>query len=54
MAEPENRKETGGNRDKTGRFTKGKSGNPGGRPKKPEVIEGNMKALEMSLKEVQG
>ena len=39
MAEPENRKETGGNRDKTGRFTKGKSGNPGGRPKKPEVIE---------------
>lgn len=27
------------NRDKTGRFTKGQSGNPGGRPKKPVELE---------------
>lgn len=27
------------NRDESGRFTKGQSGNPNGRPKKPEVIE---------------
>ena len=32
MAEPENIK-------KTGQFKKGQSGNPGGRPKKPEIIE---------------
>lgn len=27
------------NRDKTGRFVKGKSGNPGGRPKVPEPFK---------------
>ena len=27
------------NRDKTGRFVKGQSGNPGGRPKKPLELE---------------
>lgn len=27
------------NRDKAGRFTKGQSGNPGGRPKKPLELE---------------
>ena len=28
-----------GNRDGAGRFVKGQSGNPNGRPKKPEAIE---------------
>ena len=32
MAEPENR-------TASGRFAKGKSGNPGGRPPKPKIIE---------------
>lgn len=33
----ENRNESG--RDSKGRFVKGQTGNPAGRPKKPEVIE---------------
>lgn len=32
-------KEKPQNRDKTGRFVKGQSGNPGGRPKKPIELE---------------
>lgn len=38
-AAPENRKRTGGaQRDANGRFTKGKSGNPGGRPKAERTV----------------
>lgn len=32
------------NRDKTGKFQKGKSGNPGGRPKVPENVKMMLKA----------
>lgn len=38
-AAKKNTKETSQNRDKTGRFVKGQSGNPGGRPKKPIELE---------------
>lgn len=38
MAE-KNPKNPSQNRDKAGRFTKGQSGNPGGRPKKPVNLE---------------
>ena len=38
-AAKKNTKETPANRDKTGRFVKGQSGNPSGRPKKPVELE---------------
>lgn len=38
-AAKKNTKEAPQNRDKTGRFVKGQSGNPSGRPKKPVELE---------------
>ena len=40
------------NRDKTGRFTKGQSGNPGGRPKKPVELEQYAKDAPKKLRAI--
>lgn len=40
------------NRDKAGRFQKGKSGNPGGRPKKPVELEEYAKNAPKKLREI--
>lgn len=52
MAErPEKRTETGG-RDAKGRFVKGNSANPGGRPKKPPELEKYAKAAPEKLRAI--
>lgn len=45
-------KETPQNRDKTGKFTKGQSGNPGGRPKKPIELETYAKEAPAKLRAI--
>lgn len=40
------------NRDKTGKFVKGKSGNPGGRPKKPVELEKYAKDAPAKLRAI--
>ncbi len=40
------------NRDKAGRFQKGQSGNPGGRPKKPAELEEYAKNAPKKLREI--
>lgn len=46
----ENRTESG--RDSKGRFVKGQTGNPAGRPKKPEVIEEYAKEAPEKLRAI--
>ena len=41
-----------GNRDKAGRFVKGQSGNPNGRPKKPVELEKYAKEAPQRLREI--
>ena len=41
-----------GNRDKAGRFVKGQSGNPSGRPKKPIELEKYAKEAPQRLREI--
>lgn len=41
-----------GNRDKAGRFVKGQSGNPNGRPKKPVELELYAKNAPQRLREI--
>lgn len=41
-----------GNRDKSGRFVKGQSGNPNGRPKKPVELEKYAKEAPQRLREI--
>ena len=41
-----------GNRDKSGRFGKGQSGNPNGRPKKPVELEKYAKEAPQRLREI--
>lgn len=41
-----------GNRDKAGRFVKGQSGNPNGRPKKPIELEKYAKEAPQRLREI--
>ena len=43
---------TPGNRDKAGRFVKGQSGNPNGRPKKPIELEKYAKEAPQRLREI--
>ena len=45
-------KEKPQNRDKTGRFVKGQSGNPGGRPKKPIELEQYAKDAPAKLRAI--
>lgn len=49
---PENRNETGATRDSKGRFVKGQSANPGGRPKKPVELELYAKEAPARLKAI--
>ena len=45
-------KEQPANRDKAGRFTKGQSGNPNGRPKKPPELEKYAKDAPAKLRAI--
>ena len=45
-------KQAPGNRDKAGRFVKGQSGNPNGRPKKPPELEKYAKDAPAKLREI--
>lgn len=49
MAEEKQKPE---NRDETGRFVKGQSGNPGGRPKKPPEMEKYAKEAPAKLRAI--
>lgn len=46
------KKEQPANRDKAGRFVKGQSGNPNGRPKKPVELELYAKNAPQRLREI--
>ena len=52
MLTPENREKAGRNRDSNGRFVKGTTGNPGGRPTRNEVAKDYLKAKTMPALEL--